>query len=184
MRLVVLALGAALTLSGCGSSTDGDPKAEGSGDNSASQEVAADVPTGYNACTDVPQSVIDSEKWRGGSIPDDSYASGGIKWRGCQWVKGNGYSISIRTTNITVDMVREKNFPNAQELTLGTRKAITTRQIENVQSNCVVNVEMNGGSLELALDNPPASRETGSLDACDLVNDVAEKVTPSIPAAA
>ncbi|WP_378738808.1 DUF3558 domain-containing protein [Nocardia brasiliensis] len=180
-RLATLALGAVFVIAGCGSSTDGDPTPTG---NSATSKtsVAPDVPSGYDPCKDIPQSVLDSEKLLD-KTPDDSNASGGIKWRGCLWVQTDGYAGSIRTTNITVDMVREKKLPDARELSIGGRRAISTRQVEDhPQAVCTINVEMKGGSLEFGLTNPTTSKRTGQLDTCDLARNLAEKVVPTLPA--
>ncbi|MGY4102831.1 DUF3558 domain-containing protein [Nocardia sp. R16R-3T] len=179
-----VALGAAFVLAGCGGPDkgNGQPSTGANGSSGSKTSVAADVPSGYNPCTDIPQSVLDSEKLRH-KDKDDSNASGGIKWRGCGWVQPDGYATSIRTTNITVDMVRNKKFPNTHEFTISGRQAITTRQSDDdPETSCVVNVEMKGGSLEFFLDNPPSNKNTGKLDTCQLAQTLAEKVVPTMPA--
>ncbi|GAA5073290.1 DUF3558 domain-containing protein [Nocardia iowensis] len=180
-QLAALALGAVFVIAGCGSSTDGDPKPTGNSPTSTTS-VAPDVPSGYDPCTDVPQSVLDSEKLLD-KTPDDSNASGGIKWRGCLWVQTDGYGARIQTTNITVDMVRAKNFSDTREFTVNGRRAISTRQSnDHPEAACTVDVEMKGGSLEINLSNPPSRRNTGHLDTCDLTRKLAEKVVPTMPA--
>ena len=176
-RLVALVCGAALALAGCESSSEGSA-------TPSAPSIAPETPTGFDPCTDIPQEVLDSEGLED-PMPDDSRAGGGLKWDGCMWVITDGYTPSIRTTNITLEMVREKNFPEETEFTAGTRKAISTRQLEShAEASCIVNVEMRGGSLEFALTNPSSNRKTGHLDTCDLARNLAVKVAPSIPAGA
>lgn len=179
-----LGVGAVVLLSGCGSSTDGDAKPV-STSTSAGASLAADAPNSYAPCNDVPQSVLDSEKL-GMKIAANNDASGGIVWRGCRWVRTNGYSVSIRTTNLTVDLVRSRNFPEATEFTIDGRQAISTRQFDGpfVKEACTVDVAMKGGSLEFNLNNPPSNRDTGSIDSCVLARGLAEKVVPTLPATA
>lgn len=184
-RVGVLALGAAFVLVGCGSSVDGDATPSGSSTaTNAGAGVAADVPSGFNTCTDIPQSVLDSEKLKPRGEAD-SNAADGIKWRGCKYLRSNGYAATITTTNLTIDMVRHENFRDAQEFTINGRGAISTRQVEATpEESCVVNVEMKGGSLDVSLTNPSVTRETGHLDTCVLARTLAEKIVPAIPAAA
>ncbi|MFC9435063.1 DUF3558 domain-containing protein [Nocardia sp. NPDC057030] len=182
----ILALGASVALAGCGPDNGGNGNPTGStGSPSASKSgLAADVPAGFNTCTDIPQSVLDSEKLRQ-KIPNDTNANGGVKWRGCMWVQPDGYAASIQTTNITVDLVREKKFPDSQEFMIGGRHAISTRQVsDHPEAACTVNVEMKGGSLELNLTNPESNKATGHLNTCDLARSLAEKVAPTMPASA
>ncbi|MEU5758767.1 DUF3558 domain-containing protein [Nocardia sp. NPDC047648] len=181
-RLAILFAGAALALTGCDSSTDGDltPTAG----SSASKTLAPDVPTGYDPCTDIPQPVLDSENLRS-KDKQDSNASGGVKWRGCAWIQTDGYAPVITTTNITVDMVRDKKFADTHEYTINGRRAISTRQVEeHPEGVCTINVEMKGGSLEFFLSNPPSRKNTGALDTCTLARTLAEKVVPTMPVTA
>ena len=177
------AIGAVLLLSGCGSSTDGDAK-PASTSTSVGPSLAADVPSGYDPCKDVPQSMLDSEKLHGKEIANND-SSGGVKWRGCQWVRSNGYGVSIQTTNLTVDTIHSRNFPDATEFTIDGRRAITTHQFDGpfVEYVCTLNLEMKDGSLDINLNNPPSGRDTGSIDACALARSLAEKIAPSLPAA-
>ncbi|MET8878590.1 DUF3558 domain-containing protein [Nocardia sp. NPDC004604] len=179
-----LGVGAVVLLSGCGSSTGGDAKPV-STSTSAGPSLAADVPRTYDPCKDVPQDVLDSEKLHNKHTVDDS-ASGGVRWVGCQWVRSNGYGVSIRTTNLTIDLIRSRNFPETTEFTINGRRAISTRQFDGpyIKEACTVDVEMKGGSLEFNLNNPPSNRDTGSIDSCVLARGLAEKVVPSLPATA
>ncbi|WP_194837441.1 DUF3558 domain-containing protein [Nocardia sp. XZ_19_369] len=178
-----LVLGAVLMLAGCGPSAGGGDMQTGSGSTppNAKPGLAADVPGGYDPCTATPQSVLDSENLRGKN-KDDSNASGGVKWRGCAWIQTDGYAASIQTTNLTVDMVRDKNFREARESTISGRRAIQSRQVDDhPDAACTLNVEMKGGSLEFNLSNPPSRKTTGSIDTCQLTRALAEKVVPTMP---
>lgn len=173
--LVALFCGAVLALVGCESSTEETAAP-------ATPSMAPDVPAGFNPCTDVPQSVLDSEGLRM-PTPNDTDLSSGAKWRGCLWANPNGYAVSIQTTNLTLDMVREKNFPETTEFAIGERQALSTRrQGDSPEASCYVNVDLHGGSLEFGLTNPSSASETGHMDTCELGRALAEKVTPSIPA--
>lgn len=179
--LISAVLAAGPVLAGCESSVDGGATAASTTTTSLAD---VDVPRGYDPCKNVPASVLDSEKLHGQDL-DSTDAPGGAKWRGCTWVRSNGYTASITTTNLTVDMVRDKNFIDAHELTIGGRRAISTRQVEeHPDAVCTINVEMKGGSLEFFLSNPPSNRDTGSTDTCQLARTLAEKVVPTIPATA
>ncbi|MFI2231884.1 DUF3558 domain-containing protein [Nocardia testacea] len=178
--IVALVCGAVLTLTGCESSTDSATPTE----TSESPSLAANVPAGFDPCTDIPQSVLDSEGLEQ-KIPDSSDLSSGVKRQGCMWVQTDGYAASIVTTNVTLDMVRGKNFPEATEFTIGSRRALSTRQLEaHAEESCYVNVEMTGGSLEFGLTNSSSNRKTGHLNTCDLARTLAEKVAPTIPVGA
>ncbi|MEV6557889.1 DUF3558 domain-containing protein [Nocardia sp. NPDC051756] len=179
-QMATLALGAVFVVAGCGPSNDGG-KPTGSSTTSKTS-VAPDVPAGFDPCKDIPQSVLDSEKLLD-KTPDDSNASGGIKWRGCLWAQTDGYAASIQTTNITTDMARAKNFLDTREFTINGRRAISYRQsTDHPQAACTVDVEMKGGSLEFNLSNPPSRRITGQLDTCELTQKLAEKVVTTMPA--
>ncbi|WP_083894339.1 DUF3558 domain-containing protein [Nocardia tenerifensis] len=179
-RVVAVGCGAVVLLGGCGPSDDGDGKAGSSSTSKTS--VAPDVPAGYDPCKDVPQSVLDSEKLLD-KTPDNSSVDGGIKWRGCLWAQTDGYAASIQTTNITVEMVRARHFPDTHEFSIDGRRAISSRQsTDHPDAACTVDVEMKGGSLEVSLSNPPSRRNTGQLDTCELTRKLAEKVVPTMPA--
>ncbi|WP_280349905.1 DUF3558 domain-containing protein [Nocardia abscessus] len=179
-RLAVLAVGAALVLTGCGPSSDGaTPPTESS---TAPQSIAAEAPTAFDTCKDIPQSVLDSEKLRRRNEAN-SDANGGIKWRGCRYGRTDGYFATITTSNLTVEMTRDKHFPEATEFTIGGRAAISTRQFDgpNIKDACTVNVAMRGGSLDINLLNPASNRDTGSIDSCQLARTLAEKIVPTMP---
>jgi len=91
-----------------------------------------------------------------------------------------------RAGNLTIDLIRSRNFPETTEFTINGRRAISTRQFDGpyIKEACTVDVEMKGGSLEFNLNNPPSNRDTGSSDSCVLARGLAEKVVPSLPATA
>lgn len=103
-------------------------------------------------------------------------------WKGCIWVYkgGGGYTLSARMTNLTVDMIRDRHFPDEALFTVGTRRAVVARQIEGTDT-CMVNVDLRGGSIEFKVLNPPSGRDTGHLDSCELTRTLTEKIAPSIP---
>lgn len=181
-RVTALAIGVAMAIAGCGSSDDGRKEPTASSEKpSASTTIAPDVPSGYNTCNDIPSGVLDSEKLRNRGQAD-SNASGGIKWRGCRYGRTDGYVAAITTTNLTVAMTKQKNFPDAREFDLNGRAAIATRQVkDHPEAACVVNVEMKGGSLDISLSNPPSNKETGQIDSCELARNLAAKIVPTIP---
>ncbi|NKY26476.1 DUF3558 domain-containing protein [Nocardia gamkensis] len=173
-------LGAIVAVAGC-STSDDDDQPTGQSTPSSAPSLASDVPSGYRPCEDVPKTVLDSEKLLD-KTPDNSEATGGVKWRGCMWVQTDGYAATIQTTNINLDMVRKKNFADAREFLITGRPSISTRQVaERFREACTINVEMKGGSLEINLSNPASNRSTGSLDTCELARTLAEKVVPTMP---
>ena len=172
--LLVALVSGILALTGCGSS---------SADEAAAPSATPEAPSGFQPCTDVPQAVLDSEELRN-RTPDDATA-GGIVWDGCMWLQTDGYSVGIRTTNMTLEMVKGKNFPGTEGFEAGGRPAVVSQQGEApLNASCNVNVQMVGGSLEFLLSNPPSRSKTGHLDTCELVRNLASKVAPNIPAAA
>lgn len=175
-RVGVLLSGASLAVA-CQASDDG-----GGGTGAAtSVQIATDVPSGYDACSDVPQEVLDSENLKM-PIPQNSTVSGGIKWRGCTWVQSDGYAATIQTTNITVEMVLEKGFPDTRRMEIAGRSAVSSRRVDDHPgAACALNIDMAGGSLEINLSNPPSRKKTGHLDTCELTVELAEKIVPTLP---
>ncbi|MGI5216991.1 DUF3558 domain-containing protein [Nocardia sp. CA-290969] len=171
---IALVGGAVLALTGCESAPEGEAA-------ESTPAMAPDAPTSYDPCTDIPQGVLDSENLRNKN--DDDFSGGGVKWEGCGWVQPDGYAVGIQTTNLTLQMVRDKGYPGTVEFTISGRKAITSqRQETHTDASCNLNVEINGGSVEFGLSNPPSNRNTGHLDTCALARGLAEKVVPTIPA--
>ncbi|MGY1934195.1 DUF3558 domain-containing protein [Nocardia gipuzkoensis] len=185
LRILGLAIVAAVALVGCGSSSSKGDTSPNSPLPATEPSLAASVPQGYDPCKDIPADVLSSENLtlRGQA---DAEAAGGVKWRGCRYGRSNGYVVSIRTTNLTVEVVRAKQLPEAQEFTIASRRAISTRQFDGpyIKEACTVDVSMQGGSLEFNLNNPASNRDTGSVDSCELARTLAEKVVPTMPATA
>lgn len=170
----------ALALAGCGSS--GDPVVGSPTSSSTADGIAEDVPTGIDPCN-IPQDVLTSitPGLRKGTT-DDNTSRGPIKWRGCGYIVSDGYANSISLTNLTLDMLREKNFPG-RELTIDGRTTLITHQAGDPTGveSCVVNVQMQGGSLEFSVENSHGSSpKTKHLNACDIGESLAEKVVPLI----
>ncbi|WP_239003650.1 DUF3558 domain-containing protein [Nocardia panacis] len=174
MRATVFAAAAIVVVAGC----------NGGGDSASGGQkkptVAADVPKGFDPCKDIPKSLMDSQGFIATSRKDTD-GGGGIMWRGCGWVNDSEYTVSITTTNITLDMVRAKGFRDPQEFMIGGRHAMTTHQFKD-DGACIADAEMKGGSLEILLDVPPSASAAG--DACQLAHSLLEKISPLMPATA
>ncbi|WP_228789145.1 DUF3558 domain-containing protein [Nocardia puris] len=188
--LGVVAAGAGLV--GCGSTTDGEAQPAGGGTSTSAEDgknslgLEPEVPQSFDPCTDIPQSVLDAEDIHPAVIPNTANADAWgaqVKWRGCDWVRSEGHAIAAQVTNMTLDFVRQEFYYDARETTVGGRPTIIARRNENRGTEvCNINVEMNGGSLEFHIDNPPSNDATGGMDACDLGMSFAEKVVPLLPA--
>ncbi|NKY48913.1 DUF3558 domain-containing protein [Nocardia vermiculata] len=181
VRGAVLAAGAVVLVAGCSS---GDAEPEASGPTSTSPTIAPEAPTAFDGCK-LPESVMQSEGFLDRSTPTDQKGADGIRWTGCLWVVSNGYSANFATTNITVDMVRaNKKWAVYQELTVDGRPALTYHDAAktDMTTDCMMNVEMKGGSMEISIDNPPSGSKTGDTPACDVATRLAEQLVPTIPA--
>ncbi|MCX4097100.1 DUF3558 domain-containing protein [Nocardia sp. alder85J] len=187
MRVGVVIAGVltSVVLTGCGSSGPGNgPSTSGQQSASTTPTIAADAPAGFDPCHDIPAAVLDSEGL--GHKPDDANAdgSGGVKWRGCSYFEDDGYGVSIRTTNITLPMVRSNSgFVAAEELNIGGRAALTYHDTDQPDQRgfCLLNLEMRGGSLEISIDNPATRKRSGTLASCDIAKGLATKLVPLIP---
>ncbi|RBO90669.1 DUF3558 domain-containing protein [Nocardia puris] len=187
--LGVVAAGAGLV--GCGSTTDGEAQPAGGGTSTSAEDgknslgLEPEVPQSFDPCTDIPQSVLDAEDVHPAVIPNtaDADAQGGlVKWRGCSWVRTKGHAVSVQVTNMTLDFVRQEFYYDGREATVSGRPTVIARRNENRGTEvCSVNVEMQGGSLEFFVNNPPSREATGTIDACDLGLSFAEKVVPILP---
>ncbi|MFR9751090.1 DUF3558 domain-containing protein [Nocardia sp. 004] len=179
-RALVPVLGVLVLVVGCGSSDMQD-------DESANEPTLAErAPSGFDPCTDIPKSVLDSEGLHTASLSNnaDYNGAGGIEWRGCSWVASNSYAAGITTTNLTVELVRANpKLSIRDEYTIDGRAAIATSRADhdNPRARCTLNVEMRGGSMEFSLSNPDSNRLTGHMDTCVLARGLAEKVVPLIP---
>ena len=180
-RSAVLAAGAVILVAGCSS---GDEKPDASSQISTSPTIAPDAPTAFDACK-LPESVMKSEGFLDRSTPGDQKGANGIRWRGCAWVVSDGYGADISTTNITLDMVRaNKEWAIYQEFAVDGRPALTYHDAgkTDMTSDCMMDVAMKGGSLEISIDNPPSSRKTGDTPSCDIAKRLAEQLVATIPA--
>ncbi|MGQ4617317.1 DUF3558 family protein [Nocardia sp. R7R-8] len=185
-RATGLAFGAVMLLAGCG---PGDNDSSKGTTSTPGPSLAADVPRSYDPCKDVPESVLAAEKLHGRDLAnlDADSPYGRIKWQGCAWVRSNGYAASIRTTNLTIDVVRSRNYADTREFMVNGRRAISTRQFDgpHIMEACTLDVEMKGGgSLEFGVNNPPSRSETGTVDSCEIARMLAEKVVPTMPTTA
>jgi hypothetical protein len=59
--------------------------------------------------------------------------------------------------------------------------AVNAADNADVRASCLFYVEMEGGSLELSMDNPASRDNTGHIDTCELSLGLAQKVAPLIP---
>ncbi|MGY4102607.1 DUF3558 domain-containing protein [Nocardia sp. R16R-3T] len=183
VRSVVLGATLIMLIAACNSG--GESKGD-TNNASATPTIAADVPAGFDACKDLPQTLIQSEKLKNKGA-DNTDRPGGIKWRGCGWVQagGDGYAGSIDTTNITLAMVRaNKDFTVDKEFTVAGRAALTYGPSEqnDLKEHCILSVEMKGGSLEVSIINPRSAKLTASQHSCDIAERLAEQIVPAIPA--
>ncbi|MFI6778742.1 DUF3558 domain-containing protein [Nocardia sp. NPDC050412] len=179
---MVLAAGLIMLISACnsGGESNGDTNIA-----SATPTIAADVPAGFDACKDLPQALIQSEKLKNKGA-DTTDRPAGFKWRGCIWVQsgGDGYAATIDTTNITLAMVRaNKDFAVDEEVTVAGRAALTSHVTgQDSKADCAINVELKGGSLEISVGNPPSAKLTASQHSCDIAKHLAEGIVSAIPA--
>ncbi|MFD3596761.1 DUF3558 domain-containing protein [Nocardia sp. NPDC058640] len=182
---LVVVVGAALVISACG--PDSPPEQP----TNTSPTFAAGVPTGFDPCTQIPVEVFESENLRPDRNPVSNLdAPNGVKWRGCGWgyKNGDGYGTKIRTTNLTLEMIRARNFTDAEEFATGGRQAIVSRQQDAAVPGpghvCTANVDIRDGSLDIFISNPEYVPATGHIPACTIARTLAEKIAPSIPAGA
>ncbi|MFE3444994.1 DUF3558 domain-containing protein [Nocardia sp. NPDC059180] len=181
------ALSATVLVASCGSVVEG--YAVPAGEMLDGRPLADEVPSGFDPCTDIPQSVLDSEGLHGtnaGGAPskDENWNRGkGARWLGCIWVVSDGYSAGIAVTNLTLDHVRHaKHLTIAREATVASRAVVATHEADTTATtDCKLYVDMVGGSLEIGVGNMPSARKTGHLYSCDLAVGLAEKVVPLIP---
>ncbi len=139
------------------------------------------IPTGFDPCVDIPQSVLDELQWTF-KISRQNSADDGTDWRGCSWVKSNYYAVVVYMTNATPDKVRNQHYPDTRQLTIGGRQAVSSRQDADHPANqCTIDVAIKGGSLEFFLTNPKTNTMGGALNSCDLAREGAEVVTPTLP---
>ncbi len=177
---VALGMSVVALAAGCGSGTKAS---QNSSSAAATPTIAPDVPA-FDPCKVVPASLLQSERLIQ-PVPDIQDGDRGIKWRGCGWVveNGDGYGATIDSTNTTLAMVRANTeLTVAQELTIGGHPALTSYETaQNMREDCIANVAVKGGSLEISIDNPSSRKETGSQSACDIAIRLANGIAPSLP---
>lgn len=181
IRGIVCGVGIALLVAGCGTDSGGTatPVATTTG-----LPIAAEAPSSFDPCTDIPQDVLASEDLRRGVSDANVDGAQGIKWRGCSFVAPDSYAVGITTTNLTLEVVRSnEKFRVRNEYTVDGRPAIAVDAVEqsDTRASCTFYVEMAGGSLELSMSNPASNAKTGHLDTCGLSLGLAEKIAPLIP---
>lgn len=180
---VALLVGA-LVATGCGASDTvaGNPTPSSA---SALDSIAEDVPTGFDPCN-IPQDVLTAvypglRKY--GPDGDADANRGKVKWRGCGYqVTGDGFAAGVTVTNLTLEMVREKNFPGRED-TVDGRTVLTTHQDTadpTGAESCRVYVGMKDGSLELHASNGKSAPDTQHLTACEIGMMMARNFIPLI----
>jgi hypothetical protein len=150
--------------------------------------IAPEAPTAFNGCQ-LPQSVIAVEHLDPNPARDDSAGLTGTVWRGCAYstYEGDGYGVGIRTTNLTIPRIEgDKDFNVAEHLTIDGRQAITFHEADlpDLRADCILNVEMKGGGLEILVTNPASGKATGTLDSCEIAKKLAGDLVPTLPASA
>jgi hypothetical protein len=174
-------VGVALLIAGCDSGAEGTASPV---TTTTGLPIAAEAPSSFDPCTDIPQEVLVSEDLRPDNLDSNVDGGQGVKWRGCGYVAPDSYAVGITTTNLTLSVVRDNDqFVVRQEYTLDGRAAMAVDSADDpdVRASCLFYVEMEGGSLELSMDNPSSNDKTGHLDTCELGLGLAEKLAPLIP---
>ncbi len=181
IRGIVCGVGFALLVAGCGTDSGGTATPV---TTTTGLPIAAEAPSSFDPCTDIPQDVLASEDLRRGVTDANVDGAQGIKWRGCRYVAPDSYGVGITTTNLTLEVVRNnEEFSVRDEYTVDGRPAIAVDAVDqsDKRASCTFYVEMAGGSLELSMSNPGSRSKTGHLDTCGLALGLAEKVAPLIP---
>lgn len=181
VRGILCGAGVALLVAGCGSDSDGTASPA---TTTTGLPIAAEAPSSFDPCTDIPQEVLASEDLRLGVTDANVDGGQGIKWRGCSYVAPDSYAVGITTTNLTVDTVRANaGYTIRGEYTVDGRNALAVNSVDHPEPRrrCLFYVAMDGGSLELSMSNPSSNDKTGHLDTCELALGLAEKVVPLVP---
>lgn len=181
VRGVLCGVGVALMVAGCDSGTEGTASPV---TTTTGLPIAAEAPSSFDPCTDIPQEVLASEDLRRGVTDANVDGGQGVKWRGCSYVAPDSYAVGITTTNLTLPAVLDNDqFVVRQEYTVDGRAAMAVDAAgdNDVRASCLFYVEMVGGSLELSMDNPSSNNKTGHLDTCELGLGLAQKLAPLIP---
>lgn|GEM_PF-2316884 len=179
----VLGASTILLIAGCNSG--GGQAAQGATKAPTTSTIAPDVPAGFDVCKDIPQSVLQAESF-GNPDPDIHYADGAVKWRGCGWDQkgGDGYSVTIDMTNITLPMARaNKQFSVVKEMTIDGRPTVVYIPAgqQGTAEHCLMDVQVKGGSLELSVINDPSAKATAGQDSCEIGERLANEIVPALP---
>ncbi|RJO68236.1 DUF3558 domain-containing protein [Nocardia panacis] len=172
-----LALASAALLTACGDSAKAVPTSSAS---PSPIPPSSSAPQVFDACKALTPQLLAEHRWdaRPPAPQNDRVAE--TTWRGCLFIAKAGYGFVVQTTNGTLALVRTK-FPDAAEVVLGGRKALRYKAHPAIPGGCEVNVEMKSGSLFVSTNVPPSATD---LATCDLAIDIAETVTPLLPAGA
>jgi len=191
VRCAAAVAGATALIAGCGSSGgDGKITAAASPTTPAGPSLAADAPTGFDGCH-LPSSVIASEHLNSNPRNSDNASPPNYVWKGCDYVayEGDGYGASIRTTNLTIPAIEHiNNYVVNEHLTIDGRQAVSyhTSDETDLRQDCILNVKMKGGGLEILVTNPASGKATGTLQACDIAKKLAGDLVlaPTFPPSA
>ncbi|MBY8857519.1 DUF3558 domain-containing protein [Nocardia sp. CA2R105] len=184
LHCAAVTIGAITLLTGC----NRDDLGSNTPHASATTTTTPSTPTSFNGCQ-LPQSVVDAEQIDSNPMNADADADGGIKFRGCVWSthNGDGFNINTWTTNLTVQMIETmSDYKVAERLTVDGRRAVTYHTSDDVdlREDCMIDVEMKGGGLDLLVDNPPSHKATGIQDSCEIIKRVAGEIVSTFPASA
>jgi Protein of unknown function (DUF3558) len=188
IRCAAAVAGATALLAGCGNSGGGDNTTPAASSTTPSTpSLAADAPTGFDGCR-LPQSVITEEHLNSDPQSSDNASPPNYVWKGCNYVAydGDGYGASIRTTNLTVSAIGHvDNYVVNEHLTIDGRQAVSyhTSDETDLRQDCILNVAMKGGGLEILVTNPASHKATGTLAACDIAKKLAGDLVPTLPPA-
>ncbi len=178
VRMLVVGGAISTFLGGCSSVEQGDPQA-GSPTATTAQESV--LPTGFDGCN-LPQSVIDAEELKNPE-KDDGWTSGRNKWLGCGWIQPRGYGATITVSTITLQQVRTNpDVTIGEELNIAGRSSITSYAPVNANFECYINVEMNNGSMEIAINAQKKRERSIGRAPCSIAKDLANVLAPTIKA--
>ncbi|WP_084497378.1 DUF3558 domain-containing protein [Nocardia amamiensis] len=174
----------AVLLAGCGqdpesAQTTTSTPPPGAATTSANSTVQAGPQNSFDPCTTLTPPFLTEHQWDALPPAAKQNSTGGISWKGCRYVARAGYGLTIQSTNGTLDQVREK-FPSAVDISVGSRKALRYEARPDVPGGCTVNVEMQGGSLYILVDDP-SGKHPRKLSPCDNATDIAQTVAPLLP---
>lgn len=101
--------------------------------------------------------------------------------------EGDGFSVNVRTTNMTVQMIEHmSDYAVAEHVSVDGRQAVTyhTSDDADLREDCMMNVQMTGGGLDMLVDNPASNRATGTQDSCEIVKRIAGEIVSTFPTSA